>query len=310
MSGIFLILFSTGVFAVGLKECHVFLKNELEHITVDVIREFSTLSVEGVALAEHLAEQIEKRLKAAGVNPSEPEGPSPSFGADPQRVGRPAAHGFGKEQKQRCLPDPGRHRQSGADNAENSRAGLFFKNMEPNVINLAIPAFRFLRGPASIARQKPLNLLPQWQMEFQVTPGDFFFTTMNAAAGSDLPLSRLYYWNPCSALASNYEKAMLLCVPLITSDGTVIGVCGFEVSAMLFKLKIHPRQPHLHAGFYDPGALYGDILDASKAMYAGNYNAVPLQIGGILSIMAPAKRDIKLFGVGGRFRLFRPPPKN
>jgi hypothetical protein len=70
MSGIFLILFSTGVFAVGLRECQVFLKNELEHITVDVTREFSTLSVEGVALAEHLAEQIEKRLKAAGVNPS------------------------------------------------------------------------------------------------------------------------------------------------------------------------------------------------------------------------------------------------
>ena len=158
------------------------------------------------------------------------------------------------------------------------------------MINLASPAFRFLRGPASIARQNHLNLLPQWQMEFQVTPGDFFFTTINAAAGSDLPLSRLYYWNPCSTLASNCEKAMLLCVPLITSDGTVIGVCGFEVSAMLFKLKNTPNNPTYTRAFTILAPLYGDILDASKAMYAGIYPALPSQRGGILSIMAPGER--------------------
>ena len=289
MSGIFLILFSTGVFAVGLRECQVFLKNELEHITVDVTREFSTLSVEGVALAEHLAEQIEKRLKAAGVNPSGLK--------DHPHLLEPIL----SESADRLLMALEKSKSSGVflildatvnpalPTAENSRAGLFFKNMEPNVINLSFPAFRFLRGSAAIARQKPLNLLPQWQMEFQVTPGDFFFTTMNAAAGSNLPLSRLYYWNPCSALASNCEKAMLLCVPLITSDGTVIGVCGFEVSAMLFKLKNTPNNPTYTRAFTILAPLYGDILDASKAMYAGNYHAVPSQSGGILSIMAPAK---------------------
>ena len=69
--------------------------------------------------------------------------------------------------------------------------------------------------------------------------GDFF-TTINAATGSELPLSRLYYLNPSYALADNYEKAMFLCVPPITSDGFVVGVCGFEVSAMLFKLQNTP----------------------------------------------------------------------
>ena len=44
-------------------------------------------------------------------------------------------------------------------------------------------------GSVAIARKMHLNLLPQWQMEFQVTPGDFFFTTIKAATGSDLPLA-------------------------------------------------------------------------------------------------------------------------
>src|SRR5690554_1606515 len=126
-----------------------------------------------------------------------------------------------------------------------------------------------------------------WQMEFQVTPGDFFFTTIKAAAGSILPLSRLYYWNPSSTLAGNYEKAMLLCVPLITSDGAVIGVCGFEVSAMLFKLKNTPDNSTYTRAFAMFAPLHGDILDASRAMYAGYYSAIPLQSEGILSIMAP-----------------------
>ena len=71
MAGVFLILFSTGGFSVGFKECHIFLKNELEHITTDISRDFDTLSVEGVALAELLAGEIESRLKADGVKPSE-----------------------------------------------------------------------------------------------------------------------------------------------------------------------------------------------------------------------------------------------
>ena len=109
---------------------------------------------------------------------------------------------------------------------------------------------------------------------------------MNAAVSKDLPLSRLYYWNPSCALAGDYEKAMLLCVPLIASDGFVMGVCGFEVSAMLFKLKNTPDSSTYIRAFTMLAPIKGDTLDASKAMYAGNYSANPLQIGGTLSIKA------------------------
>ncbi|MGE5604248.1 MAG: helix-turn-helix domain-containing protein [Bacteroidota bacterium] len=286
MSGLLLILFSTGAFSVGLKECHVFLKNELGHIAGDVSREFGTLSIEGVSLAKRLAEQIEKRLKANGLTPSELKN-------NPRLLEQILS-----ESVEQLIIALEKNKSSGAflvlnatinprlKNAEHSRAGLFLKNMEPNVINLSTPTIRFLRGPASIARQKHLYLLPQWQMEFTVETGDFFFTTMNAAAGSNLPLSRLYYWNPSCALAGDYEKAMLLCVPLISSDGVIIGVCGFEVSAMLFKLKNIPDNSTYTRAFTMLTPIQRNTLDASKAMYAGNYSAIPLQIGGTLSIKA------------------------
>ena len=70
MTGVLLILFSTGGFPLVLGSV-IFSKNELEHITGDVTREFDTLSVEGVALAELLTGRIESRLEAEGVKPSE-----------------------------------------------------------------------------------------------------------------------------------------------------------------------------------------------------------------------------------------------
>lgn len=284
MLGLLIILFSTGSFSIGLKEYHVFLKNELGHIAGDVSRDFGVLSVEGVSLAKRLAKKIEKRLALDGLAPSE-------LKKNPHLI-----EAILSESIEDLIAALEKNKSSGVFltlnatinptliNAERSRAGLFLKNMEPNVINLATPTIRFLRGPASIGRRQHLYLLPQWQMEFQVAAGDFFHTTMNAAASHDLPLSRLYYWNPSCTLAGDYEKAMLLCVPLIASDGFVIGVCGFEVSAMLFKLKNIPDNSTYTRVFSMLVPLKGDTLEASKAMYAGSYKAIPLQIGGTLAI--------------------------
>jgi len=174
MSGLLLILFSTGVFSVGLKECHVFLKNELEHITGDVAREFNALSVEGVALAEHLAEQIERKLKAAGVKPSELKEYPHLLEPILSELAGQLLMALEKSKSSGVFLVLDATVNPALPTAENSRAGLFLKNMEPNVINLTFPAIRFLRGSFAIARQMHLNLLPQWRMEFRVTPGDFF----------------------------------------------------------------------------------------------------------------------------------------
>lgn len=132
--------------------------------------------------------------------------------------------------------------------------------------------------------------------------GRLFFTTLNAAKGSELPLSRLYYWSPCCTLAGNYEKAMLLCVPLVTSDGLVVGVCGFEVSAMLFKLQNTPASSTYTRAFTMLAPVQGNTLDASKAMYAGNYSVISLQNNGTLSIKASENGIGNYSGSNGAIR--------
>ena len=55
----------------------------------------------------------------------------------------------------------------------------------------------------------------------------------------DAPLNRpvqRYFWSRRIDLKDTWESAMLLCVPIVGSDGTVYGVCGVEISALYFQL--------------------------------------------------------------------------
>ena len=66
---------------------------------------------------------------------------------------------------------------------------------------------------------------------------------------------------------------MLCSVPLIDSDGEIFGVCGFEVSAMLFKLAQMPDNNSFSRIFCMLAPSSGDVIDTSGAMFAGGYSA-------------------------------------
>ena len=287
MSGLLLILFSTGVFSVERNKFRIFLQNELGHAAQSVEQEYGVLSVEGVLLAERLSKQIEITLDTFGLNPADLKNNSqylePLLG---QTVGLLRA-ALEKNKSSGVFLTLNATVNPSLITAESSRAGLFLKNMEPNVISITFPTIRLLKGPISIARQEDLDLLPQWQMEFSVQPGDFFFTTINGATESDLPLSRLYYWDPGCLMTGCYNKAMLLCAPLIASDGTIIGVCGFEVSAMLFKLQYTPANSPYTRAFAMLAPLVDNTLDTSRALYAGHFAATHSGDDGFLSIKNP-----------------------
>ena len=50
-----------------------------------------------------------------------------------------------------------------------------------------------------------------------------------------IPDMECYFWSRRINLKDTWESAMLLCVPIVGSDGTVYGVCGVEISALYFQ---------------------------------------------------------------------------
>ena len=158
------------------------------------------------------------------------------------------------------------------NNSENSRAGLYIKNNEPNIISSSAPNILILRGFSSIGRYNSITLHSEWRMEFDVENAPYFSRPMEEAKNRKLNLSRLYYWNPSTTLPDTSEKIMLCSIPLIDSSGNVFGVCGFEISAMLFKLS-HMPDNSTHERVFCVFAPYtSDTLNTDKAFFSGGYS--------------------------------------
>jgi DNA-binding CsgD family transcriptional regulator len=176
-----------------------------------------------------------------------------------------------------------------------SRAGFFFRNMEPNALTYSASSIYFLRGPIALARERNIFMLPQWLMEFPVTEGDFFHTA-TAGADASKPLSRTYYWNPSETLTHDYEDAMLLCVPLVAPDGTVLGICGLEVNELLFKMQYRPDT----SVFVEAATVFAPVmedgsLNTALAMFSGGQ---PLHGKDKLAVSA-YRRGLSLFTSDG-----------
>ena len=117
--------------------------------------------------------------------------------------------------------------------ADHSRSGIHLRYSNLSASSPVTPTVVYFRGIPDIARQKDLELHNRWNLEFDINqiPGcrDLMGTSL------DRPSQR-YFWSRRIDLKGTWESAMLLCVPIVSSDGTVYGICGVEISALYFQL--------------------------------------------------------------------------
>ena len=116
--------------------------------------------------------------------------------------------------------------------ASHSRSGIHLRYSNLSASSPVTPTVVYFRGIPDIARKKDLELHNRWNLEFDTDriPGcrELMDTSLNRAA-------ERYFWSHRIDLKDTWESAMLLCVPIVGSDGTVYGVCGVEISALYFQ---------------------------------------------------------------------------
>ncbi len=270
---VFVILFFTGAFTADIRETEAFYANELKGLAAEVEKEYGRISASAVGLSDSLSSSMERFLSEKGMNTAElPEYP----GVLEELLDR---------EFDRLLFSLEKTGASGvfivldatvnplADNAELSRAGLYLKNMEPNIVSAASPTITILRGFPDIARSRGYPLHAQWDMEFAINLPPYFFLPCEKAEGTSQPISRLYYWSEAMTIPKTSEEAMICVVPLIDSSGNVFGVCGYEVSAMLFKLKFMPDNSIYRRIFCMLAVMEASALKTESALFSGSYHA-------------------------------------
>lgn len=155
--------------------------------------------------------------------------------------------------------------------SETAKAGIFLKKTQPTATENVGVDIHCLRGPAQLARDNGIMLLGQWKMEYDISDQPFWNEVMQTARDNpDLPLSRLYHWSGRVVLKGNSEAGFLLCVPMISKDGTVFGVCGIEVSDRMFKLLYTPESDYFDEIFTVAAPVCKDGICTSKGLLAGN----------------------------------------
>lgn len=270
--GVFIIFAITGTLNTGVRETQKDVEKVLTHYSQEITKQYGQYSAHAIEFSKGLSSSIEKRMKLRGLSTLDlknhpdllEEIVSGEYERGVSALQRSKSSGVFMILDATINPS--------LENAENSKTGLYIKNMEPNILSSSSAYLLILRGFSSIGRLNSVTLHSQWRMEFDVEDAQYFNRPIQEANHHKLALSRLYYWNPSTRLPGTNEEIMLCSVPLIDSKGQVFGVCGFEVSSMLFKLSHMPNNDIYQRMFSVLSPTSKETLNISQAFLAGGYS--------------------------------------
>ncbi len=271
--GILIIMLMTGTLTAGLNSNQRIITSELNHISSDIENSYGKLSAETVYFSKKVSSDMEKFLKSRNLSVKD-------LDENTQILNELLSNEYDQ-----TLFSLQKTRSSGIfiilnttvnnklPNCGNSKTGLYIKNMEPNIVNSTSQTFLMLRGMSDIARKNSINLHAQWKMEFDVNDAPYYSIPMEKSSEVSLPLSKLYYWCPPFILPGTSEKIMTCSAPLIDSDGNVFGVCGFDISEMLFKMSFIPDNSTFARIFCTLSPYVNNSIKTSLSLISGGYSS-------------------------------------
>lgn len=265
-----LLLLLFGINGKGEKAVRDYMINELSHVSTAIGDNFGRLSLLGINLSSSISDSCDSYFADNNAKPGElaqhPELLEPLIAAQmpylKSAMDSNTCSGVFFLLDATVKPD--------AENSETARAGFYLRTTQPLSTQTVGAKYYCLRGPAQVARDNGIELLGQWKMEYDITENFFALVMDTARENETLPLSRLYYWTGRVTLHGNSEASFLLCVPLRSSDGTVFGVCGIEVSDRMFKQQYSPQESDYKDVFTVAAPASNNMLQSSHGLVAGN----------------------------------------
>ena len=261
-----------GSFDINRSQTAALLDRELGSLSEQIKTEYATIASHSINLSENLTDELERLLAKEGIKPSE-------IADNSEKLNELLASVYPTMAAEiKALKSSGvffildATVNPSLEGAEYSKAGLFLKNIAAqNNTYTSRYDLRYLYGSLNVGRDHGLTFLPQWKLEYNVSGMDLYNTPMAAAKEHpEASLSQLYYWTAKESDGGS-DYGMYCSVPLIASDGTVMGVCGFEISVMQFKLAYAPVIAGQDYAFCMLAPCDENNIYFENAMFAGNY---------------------------------------
>ena len=255
------VLHIAGVFSALDKEMNQLLSARQKSVMTDLSYQLGKMTAQGISVSEQSSAVLSNILFTDPIT---------SLHDQPERIGELESLLYGHlTTALRSTPCSGAYlvldatTNTQAPGAQNSRAGLYLRLANLCSKSAANQDIVFYRGVADVAREHQLELHNRWKLEFDISnlPG--------YDAMLDLPPERLAesaVWTPRICLPGTWENVMILMVPIRGNDGTVMGVCGLELSELYFMLSYPSEQSNLGSMVTLLAPINGDSLPLSQAM--------------------------------------------
>ena len=200
---------------------------QMEAFEKDMSDYFNSLAASSIDLSSHISDFIESDSEISGAN-------FKNLTDNPEKIEQVQSVLLGqlsqKLQYHNCsgifvMLDATVNSQ--VEDAAFSRTGLYLHhNRYQNDDDMVL-----FRGIASLGKSN--NVMPhrKWRLEFRT---DLFSDYDKVVANAKLPMNQSYMLTDSFTLAGTSDEVVFLAVPIVGSDGTFYGVCGYEVSADYF----------------------------------------------------------------------------
>lgn len=201
---------------------------QMEAFEKDMSDYFNSLAASSIDLSSHISDFIESDSEISGAN-------FKNLTDNPEKIEQVQSVLLGqlsqKLQYHNCsgifvMLDATVNSQ--VEDAAFSRTGLYlhhnrYQNDDDDMV--------LFRGIASLGKSN--NVMPhrKWRLEFRT---DLFSDYDKVVANAKLPMNQSYMLTDSFTLAGTSDEVVFLAVPIVGSDGTFYGVCGYEVSADYF----------------------------------------------------------------------------
>jgi len=241
------------------KEIKVSVERELSIFSRDFEARIGDTSVQLVRLSESLSKSIETSLNEENININSLKNHSEVLGKliedefDRLIIAMDRAKSSGVFLVLDATNSPG---HPGADNY---RAGVCFRISEPDLTRPEMPK-RFLRGAPTPDFPDDFMLLSDWEMEFDVKDRSYYH----------LPLENgRSYWGFESIISQ--DSTILCSAPIVGTNGTAFGVCGFEISNNFYATHYLPEITGYKQSFCLFTAIGGNGLDIKEGAVLNTY---------------------------------------
>lgn len=281
---LFLFLFVlriTGAFSSLDKEIHQIVSMRQKTVTADLTDQFGRIAAHGIAVSEQSSAFLSNALFTDAVA---------SLNDVPQRIEEleSALYGYLAAALQ-SAPCSGAYlvldatTNSQAPGAQSSRAGLYIRLTNLSSKGAANQDIVFYRGVPDVARAHQLELHNRWKLEFDISNLPGYDTMLGRSVGR---LAESAVWTQPIRLTDTWEHIMLLTLPILGNDGSVLGVCGLELSELYFLLSYPCAESNFGSMVTILAPMKDDTLILSEAMvgkqeetYLGTEDALQVKEG-------------------------------